>query len=233
MATPEQKPAPFDRDVIHAELRDRICLRVYPPGTLLREVELATEFGVSRTPVREVLQRLSDLGLVEVRNGVGTLVRTYDCAEVSDIYALRVQVAALIGEMSPAPVSPAQVAAVEELRRQADALGSGDDLVAYWRINHAMHFIIGELIGNQALRRLWDQLYFQVAAVWYGCAESAFDDVAASLRHELDDVLRALHERDVAAVGFIQRNYIAAGFRRVQARFAQTDGADPAVQRGG
>ena len=60
-----------DLNAIHDLLRDRICLRTYPPGSLLRESRLGAEFGISRTPVREVLQRLSTLGLVEVLNGVG------------------------------------------------------------------------------------------------------------------------------------------------------------------
>ena len=80
-----------------------------------------------------------------------------------------------------------------------------------------MHAIIAELIGNQALRELWDRLYFQVAATWYGCTEHSFDAVADALRQELGDVLRAMADGDATAVGYIQRNYIAAGLRRLQA----------------
>lgn len=43
---------------IHRVLRDRICLLQYRPGELLVETELAAEFNVSRTPVRQALQRL-------------------------------------------------------------------------------------------------------------------------------------------------------------------------------
>ena len=46
----------FER--LHAELRDRICLLEYAPGTRLSEEALAAEFGVSRTPLRRVLGRL-------------------------------------------------------------------------------------------------------------------------------------------------------------------------------
>ena len=50
----------FER--IHRVLRDRICLLEYGPGARLSEVELAREFGISRTPVRRVLGRLEAEG---------------------------------------------------------------------------------------------------------------------------------------------------------------------------
>lgn len=207
----------LDLNVIHDELRDRICLRRYTPGTLLRESELAAEFGISRTPIRAVLQRLALLGLVEVRNGVGTEVKAYSDKEIDDIYRLRLQVAMLIGDMAVARIRPAQVSAVGALLDRWESESRQRDIAAYWRINHALHFQIGGLIDNFALRQLWDRLYFQVAAVWYGCTEHDFERLAASLRQELRDVLRAMSENDAAAVGYIQRNYIAAGYRRLRA----------------
>src|SRR4051794_16254292 len=85
---------------MYTQLRDRICTNRYPPGTILSETELATEFGVSRTPLRRVLQRLSYDGLVEIRNGVGNYVTDVDTRTVADLYRLRMRLAELIGEFS-------------------------------------------------------------------------------------------------------------------------------------
>ncbi|MEZ5475956.1 MAG: GntR family transcriptional regulator [Thiolinea sp.] len=46
-------------------MRRRICLLDYPPNTRLREEDLASEFGVSRTPLRRVLGHLESEGLVK------------------------------------------------------------------------------------------------------------------------------------------------------------------------
>ncbi len=202
---------------IFETLRDRICLRIYPPGTRLREAELAREFEISRTPVREILQRLQMLGLVEARNGVGTIVRTFSRREIEDIYALRLKVAEMIGELTPNPCTDEHVRVIDTLRIHARGLAASRDLAEYWRINHQVHFLIGTLIGNAPLSDLWDRLYFQIAPVWYGITDTAWEDVSASLADELDAVLAALHENDVAAVGYIQRNFIAFGYRRVTA----------------
>lgn len=63
-----------DAETIADALRKRICLE--PPGAspVLHEQALAKEFGVSRTPVRQALQRLAYERLVEVRSGIGTVV---------------------------------------------------------------------------------------------------------------------------------------------------------------
>ncbi len=55
-------------------MRKRICLEPPTASPVLHEQELAVEFGVSRTPVRQALQRLAYERLVEVRSGVGTVV---------------------------------------------------------------------------------------------------------------------------------------------------------------
>lgn len=206
-----------DLDAIHDEIRDRICLLDYPPGTLLREAELGAEFGLSRTPIREILQRLAFAGLVEVRNGVGTIVTDLDRAEMIEIYRMRLKVAELIGEMSPRPVTDEQIRAAEALLARARALETRFDLREYWRINHDMHFIIGAIIGNAGLRRMWDQFYFQVARVWYGVTRETGLETGRMLVAEIAEMIRAMREDDAAAIGFIQRNYIAYGLRRVLA----------------
>lgn len=208
-------------DAIHAEIRNRICLLKYPPGTVLREVELAAEFGVSRTPIRAALQRLALAGLVDVRNGVGTIVTSIDLPDLRDIYEARLKVAELIGELSPGEPGPDDLAAVEALRRRAEGLVERRDVEEYWAINHEMHFIISGLIGNAVLRAMWDQLYFLVARLWYGVVRDTWDVVSPDLLIEISEVARALANNDLRAVGYIQRNHIAAGMRRVLARYEQ------------
>jgi len=63
---------PNRNQMLYSQLRDRICLLDYPPDTRLSEEALAKEFGISRTPLRRVLARLEDEGLVQSVHGVGT-----------------------------------------------------------------------------------------------------------------------------------------------------------------
>ena len=207
-------------DAIYATLRDRICLLEYPPGTVLREAELAAEFDISRTPIRAVLQRLAYGGLIESRDGVGTIVTSLTLEELRDIYEVRLKIAEMIGHLSPRPCRPEQVATAAALRQRALSLTRNFDLTEYWRVNHDLHFLIGDLIGNSALRHMWDHFYFQAARIWYALAKEHAAEFAASLVDELTEVHRAMAEDDMVAVGYIERNYIAFGLREVTAHFA-------------
>ena len=60
---------------IYQSLRDRISFFDYPPQMVLKEASLAQEFGVSRTPIRQILQMLESERLVEIRDGVGIPLR--------------------------------------------------------------------------------------------------------------------------------------------------------------
>jgi DNA-binding GntR family transcriptional regulator len=73
----------------YSELRDRIMTWQLPPGTALRETELAEQLGVSRTPVREALQRLRLDGLVVARGRRGVEVPTWERDELDEVYRLR------------------------------------------------------------------------------------------------------------------------------------------------
>ena len=201
---------------IYAILRDRICLLDYPPGTVLREATLAKEFGISRTPIRAVLQRLEHSSLVTVRDGVGTIVTDIDAAELCDIYEMRLKVAELIGVLAPRDITPDDEAATIALLARAKQLVTQYSASEYWQINHAQHALIADLIGNSVLREVWDQLYFRSARFWYQVASNTPDGAAQGLVAELSEVARALRQRDAIAIGYTQRNFIAFGFARLK-----------------
>ena len=226
-----EDPSPQRRiqlDEIHKQLRDRICLLEYAPGSLLRESDLAAEFGVSRTPIREVLQRLAHEDLVESKNGVGTIVTALDYRKIKDVYEMRLRIASLIGDLSPNGIEMRHIERVERLLERARRLVRAFDIKAYWQINHDLHFLIGELIGNSALQVMWDRFYFQAARMWYDLARDLGREVSRSLIREIEDVLEAARDGDVRAIGYIQRNYIAYGLRHVIARYEKTPTAVPA-----
>lgn len=212
-------------DAIYATLRDRICLLHYPPGTLLREADLAAEFGVSRTPIRTVLNRLAFGGLIESRDGVGTFVTSPTFEELRDVYDIRLKIAELIGQLSPNPCSAQQIEAVARLRARAVKLEASFDILEYWQINHDLHHLIGDLIGNAPLRQMWDHFYFQAARIWYSIAREMGAEVSAALVAELTDVHRAMQANDPMAVGYVQRNYIAFGRRKIVEHFQKDDQA--------
>jgi DNA-binding GntR family transcriptional regulator len=204
-------------DLIFTTLRDRICLLEYPPGTVLREADLAAEFGVSRTPLRAVLHQLSHGGLIESRDGVGTIVTDLTFDEIRDIYLMQMKLAELIGQMTPKTFTSEHQQAAKALYHRADQLKETFDVSEYWQINHDLHFLISTVIGNSALQEAWDHLYFQAARMWYRHVLTDPSGGVESLIAELGEVTRAIDEQDAVALGYCQRNYISYGLSRLQA----------------
>ena len=200
---------------IYRALRDRICLLRYSPGMLLGEQELAEEFTVSRTPVRQALQRLEYDGLTETRNGVGTQVTGVDPYAFHDIYAFRLRLSEMMGEFPDDAEVPDALTAVLALQGRLAALRDIQDMEAFWQLNHELHHATNRLIANQALRETHERYYFQASRIWYSVIEAFFAEQLADLTREFEEIAGALRAGDIRAVGYIQRNHIAFSLRRV------------------
>ena len=195
--------------VVYEEIRNRICMLRYPPGHLLHENRLAQEFGISRTPVRQVLQKLEIEGFVETRSGVGTIVTGVDFAAFHDVYALRLKLAELIGDLSPNAPTPAQAQAMRALLDRARRLKETRGTEEFWQINHERQSLISSLIGNSALRELYDSYYYRTARVWYQAIAQMWDEQIDALCAELQDLIRAIASGDPKAVAYVERNHLS------------------------
>jgi DNA-binding GntR family transcriptional regulator len=214
---PNKKAGKARLNLIYECLRDRICLFNYPPGTLLREAELATEFGVSRTPIRQILQRLEAEQFVDIRDGVGTIVTGVDFACLKDVYELRLKLAEIIGDLSPRSPTESDLEVMTSLLQRAAVLREKRDLTEFWRVQNERHRVINFLIGNEVLRMMHDRLYFQTARMWYGIVDQMWAEATQELQAEIEELLRALKAADTRAVALVSRNYIAYS----RARLAQ------------
>ncbi len=200
---------------IQQEILQRICFLDYQPGEQLKEAELAAEFGVSRTPVRDALSRINHLGLVETRNGVGTVVVELTQESVKQVYEMRLHLATLIGTMTPLTIEVHHIRRAQHLLKRAHCLTGDFDSRDYVRLNHNLNDLIADLIGNAVLRSFWSQTYYQTASTWHRVAKRLGAGVARSLVDELTDLNTALAEKDLTALGYVQRIHIGYGYQRV------------------
>lgn len=76
-------------EVVYNTLKERILHLELIPGTLVSETDTASEFSVSRTPVRDAFKALVNDGLLEVKPHIGTFVTRIDMNEISDILYIR------------------------------------------------------------------------------------------------------------------------------------------------
>ena len=228
-----EKPRPpspsrerFER--LYRTLRDRICLFEYPPGGRLSEEELAEEFSISRTPVRRVLGRLEAEGLIEARHGVGHFVTSVRLEELAQIFQLRMELAVLIGRLSPVPRAPEDLDRIRALIARCDALSREPEYRALSRLNMDFFLEIAAMTGNAPLREISERLYFQTSRIWLLMMPRLnLAEEFANFRREMEDVLAAAETGDLEAVGHIRRAHISMSLARMR-RYAQAGPADAA-----
>jgi DNA-binding GntR family transcriptional regulator len=106
-------------DQVYSEVVTLLHSGDLPPGTRVRDLAIAGRLGVSRTPVREALQRLSREGLLDSGPGRGFRVRPLDRAELRDVGAILAELEPLALRLSPDP-EPDRVKRLEGLIKQME-----------------------------------------------------------------------------------------------------------------
>ena len=205
--------------LIYETMRQRIAIRHYRPGAWLKEQEIAAEFGVSRTPVRQALQQLETEGLVEIKNGVGVRVTEVDDAALDQIYLLRLELVALIGRAAPQPLSSADMAAIRTVAKDLKHMmgaPTAPDISDFSAQCEVFHNLVNKVIGSPMLKHFIEVLYHQADRYWYGWMEHTDPRREVEyLYNEVQETLRALEVNDFEAVGFVRRNHISMMLARM------------------
>lgn len=197
-------------DPIYQQLRERICLLDYPPGTALSEGTLAEEFGVSRTPIRRVLQRLEFEGLVSISRGSGTIVTTVDLKSLKEVYALRLKLIELTGELAANRISAKQVEKLEALRAEVAQMEEQYDPTELGRLYNCFHDLMLGTIGNRALRQFSDQLFHQTARVWLQILPDLdWEEEVQMVVEEIGDVIEGLRAGDMQQVAQVRHRHMS------------------------
>jgi DNA-binding GntR family transcriptional regulator len=128
-------------EAVYQAIRSAIFAGTLAPGRLLRQEELAKQFGVSRVPLREALQRLDADGLVVLRPRRGYAVMSLDPDEIVEIFELRMLVEERAGYLAALRRKPADIDRTRALLSKMNQLPDGDEtFIAQWtNLNMAFH----------------------------------------------------------------------------------------------
>jgi DNA-binding GntR family transcriptional regulator len=145
-------------DTVREALRDAILEGDLAPGERLREEELAREFCVSRTPVREALKQLHSEGLVEVSPHQGAVVASLTVEDILAIYVVREALEGVSARLAARRASPEQcsrlLAIIEEMESQAETMSPGQMA----ELNLRFHAELRKAAGNRYLERFLGQI---------------------------------------------------------------------------
>lgn len=153
----DAKPAPRDAYSLILEAIDQ---GIYRPGDRLVESELAERFGVSRTPVREALQRLETQSML-MRDGRSLIVATLDHNQRAELYAVRSELEGLAARLAARHATEEEVRVLRAMVEEDRALVN--DPAAMSRANRRFHRQIHLASHNRFLVQQLDLVHRSMA----------------------------------------------------------------------
>ncbi len=147
---------------IYSDLRAQLVSMERRPGEVISEAEIALSYGVSRTPVREALLKLSDEGLLEIFPQSGIFVSRIPIAALPEAIIVRKALEATTAQLAAERAPASQILVLHAiLKRQREANAAGDS-DAFHRADEMFHATIAEIAGYPGIWTLIQQVKVHV-----------------------------------------------------------------------
>lgn len=180
-------------------LRQAIFENRLPPGSAIRELWVAREFGVSQATVREALQRLEHIGLVTRRPNLGTTVTRLSPKDVRERVALRTLLEPMAAQAAADRMTEEDFA---ELERRLSVLGGAIQTNSYYEAAHAdleFHRFVWKCSGNELLGQLLELITVPLFAFVSIIRSQSLQNLAAVMAAH-SPLVEALRSRDATQI---------------------------------
>lgn len=152
------------REAAYGHLRESILGGLLLPGSRISEPNVAEQLGISRTPVREALQRLSQEGLIELTPAKGARVRMLERDEVREIYDVRALLEAEAAQLAAQKATASELEQLETLIATLNQLPQ-NHYAEQMKVDFDFHTALVEASHNRTLARLYQDLRSSLALV--------------------------------------------------------------------
>jgi DNA-binding GntR family transcriptional regulator len=147
---------------VYTNLRADILDLTIPPGSVLQEVPLAEELGVSRGPLREALNRLAAEGLVTITPRKGAVVTLLTKRDFLDAYQVREVLEALAVKNAVPRLTPGDFAEFDRLMRIMSDAAARNDATSFFEANSDFHEAFVVASGNAKNLEIYRMLIGQM-----------------------------------------------------------------------
>jgi DNA-binding GntR family transcriptional regulator len=155
---PPSKPALPSVDTIHQRVLNAIVEHRLPPGTKLGEERLAKVFGVSRTQIRQVIERLAHDSIVTVVPNRGAFVSSPTVEEAREVFAARRLIEPDLIKQAARVATPADIKRLRAHVEREHAARHANDKRAIIRLSGEFHQLIADIAGNRFLAKAMREL---------------------------------------------------------------------------
>jgi DNA-binding GntR family transcriptional regulator len=208
---------PILRQSLHDQLRERLRTLIIEgelaPDSRIDEKALCERFGVSRTPLREVLKVLATEGLVVLLPNRGARVAGFDIDDLTEAFPVMGALEALAGQLAATQATDAEIAAIEALHNVMRIAYGERDLRRYFDLNQRIHAAILACARNNTLAHLYGQVSAKIRRARFSANLSDARWAEAIAEH--DQMLAALKARDGIALAHVLQLHLEHKFKAV------------------
>jgi|TARA_B100000767_G_C19760997_1_gene535156 DNA-binding GntR family transcriptional regulator len=210
-----------------AKIRDSLEQRIVEGelgnGKRLDETELSSFYGVSRTPVREALQRLAESGLADHLPRRGTFVRSPSLSQLVEMFEVMAELECMAIRLAARRATANDIDALEKDNETCRAAVAANDTKKYYEVNARLHGRIYQMSGNSFLaieaRRLHDRLrpFRRLQLRVRGRMEESMaehDIILAALRDGDADLAMETMKKHITIVG-VRFNDLVSSFNQI------------------
>lgn len=198
-------------DYAYDVLKQRVFDGTLAPNQRLVETDLARELQISRTPIREAVQRLIVDGLVERSRARGIIVVELTAEEIEDLYVTRATLEGLAARLAAQRMSNHEYVTLQEIQEQMEIVLAAKDPLRLAHINFAFHTEILRIARNATTAKFMAQIHDALRR--YGTTTLSLSDRATDAIAEHRKLLAALVDRDGDTAEQVARHHIEGALR--------------------
>ena len=199
--------APSLREQARQVIRGLIITGQMQPDQLYSVPRLATDLGVSATPVREALLDLAREGLLEPVRNRGFRVVSLSSGELNDIFAIRLLLEVpSVAEIARARLSPTQIGQLRHLAEATKRAADDGNLIEFLETDRQFHIGLIATLGNKPLAELVETLRDRVRL--HGFKNGSPREHIAQSASEHFQLLDALSQQDEAGAVAVMRRHL-------------------------
>ncbi|MBP1203295.1 DNA-binding GntR family transcriptional regulator [Duganella sp. 1411] len=191
---------------LREQIEEMIAVGAFKPGQHLDETELATRFGVSRTPIRETLIQLSSMGLVVIRPRRGAIVAELGPQQLVEMFEVMSELESTCGRLAARRMTPEEQKTLLAAHEACEAAMRAHEPDDYYYKNEVFHEAIYAGSHNQFLIEQTRNLYRRLRP--YRRLQLRVRDRLANSYREHDGVVQAILAGDGDLAARLLRDHV-------------------------
>lgn len=197
------------RDQVYESLKKAIVTLELEPGERIMDKDLAAEFGVSRTPVREALKRLEDEGLVESLPGSQTRITQIHLEEAKNAFTVVAALHSLAARLAVPSITEEDIHLMKNTNARLKKALENKDVVSAVEADDEFHGVLLSASGNQEIGLALERIMSKVRRLEFSKFSSL--DAMKSIEEHQKIIAACQSKNPAEASSLVEENWLSLG----------------------